>query len=621
MLIQGNQITKGFGGRILLENLDIHVTAEQKIALIGQNGTGKTTLLNILMGLDNDFGGSLQMSKQCRIGYLSQGVNLSKDHTLFEECLSHYSDLLKIENQISEIEILMSQRPDDLSIQEKYGSLRHEFEEKDGYNIENKVKQILTGLGFPEKDWHRSIGTMSGGEQRRGFFAKLLLGDYNLLILDEPTNHLDIFSIKWLEGFLREYKGALLMVSHDQTFINGIVTETYELIDKKIEKYAGNYNYYLIEKQRRYEAQLKAYELQQEEIKRTEDFINRNIAGQKTKQAQSRRKSLEKMDVIQRPKKTLEIRFQIPPPISSHNNFLKIKSLSKSHGDKVILNNLSFNLEKGNKLALVGRNGSGKTTLIKEILNTNSDDSHIQKNNQILLSYFSQGSTEMDNEDTVFDFIHNENTKFTHQQIRDQLAIFQFRGDDIDKKIGMLSGGEKTRLAILKTIIKPTDLLILDEPTNHLDLSMRNILATALRNYSGTILVVSHDRHFLDEFIDRVFLLVDAKGYFWTGNYTENEDKIVEVVKGIRRDDKLQSNTDNQSSQKKKNVNMFKVQKIEKQISLLEDKIQSLTTQMHDESVYSNFEELKKVEEQLSHSKHQLEDFYNQWEDLHSASE
>ncbi len=615
MVTDVKSLTKWYGGHKLFSDFNFTIQPDNKIGLIGNNGVGKTSLLNILCNIDSDYDGTMTKSSKCRIGYLTQGVSLPPDHTLYDECLSHFSELLKVKDQLKHLEHEISNDPENVTVQDKYGQLLHDFEDQGGYDIENKVEQVLTGLGFAKDQWQRTVSTLSGGEQRRGLLAKLLLSQANLLILDEPTNHLDIFSIKWLETFLRDFKGALLMVSHDRHFINQIVGKIYEMERGKLHEYAGHYDYYIEEKERRYEAQLKAYNLQKQTIEKEEEFIARNIAGQKTKQAQGRRKALNKIERVERPRKATNIRIRFAQSHSHHHHIMELKNFSMAYDETSLIDSLSIKIERGQKIGLIGRNGCGKSTLIKSMLNPNGHKG-VHGNDQIKTTYFSQGSQDLNGSLTLFDTISEKDPKLTNQEIRDYLAWFQFRGDDIEKRVDQVSGGERTRIALLTKVLDSSDFLILDEPTNHLDIQTRNALAQSLKEYSGTILVVSHDRSFLDHFVDHVYLMAHGKGYLFEGNYTDNEMKLAQTLKDPVTSSKP-SMVESSPPAKKKNVNTYKIQQLEKEITQLEDKQRKLNEKILKEGTYTDYKEHQKIESDLKELETHLEKRYKEWEALH----
>ncbi len=609
MIARINNLTKSYANKEVFYNISFSIMKNKKIGLLGNNGVGKTSLMNCISGMDKEFNGSIEFKSGSSIAYLHQSLYLNPDRTLAEECLLHFDPVIDLRNKVKDIELNIHK---DSSLHKTYGDMLHLIEAEDGYNIENKVEKVLSGLGFSKDQMNQKISTMSGGEQRRGLLGKILLSEANLLLLDEPTNHLDIFAIKWLESFLKGYKGAILMVSHDVNLLDGLVDEIIEIENNGICSYGGNYQFYLKEKIKNSESLKKAYDLQQKQIKKENDFIRINIAGQKTKQAQSRRKKLDKIDRITYINKQKEWSFHFSNDVMHHRNILELNNLSKNYGNKTIFNNLSLKVEKGDRIGLIGQNGCGKTSLINTILDGNNKA--VKLNTNIRIAYFSQGGLNLNMDLSVLDNI--QNSKITETEARSYLGLFQFSGDNVFKPVNVLSGGEKTRLAILKIILMPCDLLILDEPTNHLDIVTRGILSRALKDYKGTILAVSHDRGFIDHFANRIVLIASQKAYSFYGRYSENEKEILKLIREPLNNNKAYPKEETKT--KKKNINIYKIDRIEKIIDELEQKKNKLTSLLTDPSIYSNYLKLTEIQKELDEINTLLKNRYSEWEKLHN---
>src|SRR5271156_6816072 len=532
-MIQLSGAGKRFGHKLLFENTDWLITPHDRVGLVGANGTGKSTLMKVLAGLDSFDYGSLIVAKGTTAGYLPQdGLSLS-GRTVFAECMTVFTGLHAIERELETLTHKISEldhtSPEYAEVADRYHSLEHEFRTRDGYSIEAEVGRILMGLGFRKEDWERQTEEFSGGWQMRLALAKLLLQKPNLLLLDEPTNHLDLEARNWLESYLGNYPFGYVLISHDRYFLDITVNRTVELWNKRAYFYSGNYDKYLVQKAER-KAQLEAaYKNQRERIEQLEAFINRFRAqATKAKQVQSRVKELEKIERSQIPDEEATIHFSIPQPPASGRTVIDVQNLTKVYpspngGEKLILDNLNFNIERGDRIALVGANGAGKSTLIRLLSRQEEPTSgQIKLGHNALVDFFAQDQYKvLDPNAGMLDDISGASPKVPVVELRSLLGCFMFSGDDVFKKLGVLSGGERNRYAMAKMLVSPSNMLLLDEPTNHLDLRAKDVLLDAIRNFSGTVLFVSHDRYFIDGLATRVFEVEAGRVHIYPGNYED----------------------------------------------------------------------------------------------------
>ena len=527
-MIQLNSAGKRYGHKLLFEGADLLITAQDRVGLVGANGTGKSTLLKILGGFESLDYGTLSVAKGISFGYLPQdGLNLS-GRTVFAECVSVFEHLRDVER---ELEHLMSRiaEVDHTSaeyeqIANRYHSLEHEFRVHDGYSIEAQVGTVLAGLGFRPEDWHRQTEEFSGGWQMRIALAKLLLQKPNLLLLDEPTNHLDLESRNWLEEYLSEYPFAFVLISHDRYFLDVTVNRILEIWNKKIWVYPGNYEKYLAQKTQRQEQLEAAYRNQRERIEQLEVFINRfRYQATKAKQVQSRIKELEKMERIELPEEEKTIHFTFPQPKPSGRVVAEFAGVAKSYGPKEVFRDVNFLVEKGDRIALVGVNGAGKSTLIKLLAGIEPLSAGEYKlGHNVQFDYFAQDQYKaLDQEARILDDLGRASPSSRETDLRNLLGCFLFSGDDVFKRIGVLSGGERNRYALLRMLLHPANFLLLDEPTNHLDMRAKDVLLDALSRYTGTVVFVSHDRYFIDKLATRVFEIGGGRVEVYPGNYED----------------------------------------------------------------------------------------------------
>ncbi len=535
-MIQLSGAGKRFGHKLLFENTDWLITPHDRVGLVGANGTGKSTLMKVLAGLDTFDYGSLIVAKGTTAGYLPQdGLSLS-GRTVFAECMTVFSDLHDMEreletltHQISELDHESAEYAD---VADRYHSLEHEFRTRDGYSIEAEVGRVLQGLGFRKEDWERQTDEFSGGWQMRLALAKLLLQKPNLLLLDEPTNHLDLEARNWLEEYLHDYPHALVLISHDRYFLDVVVNKIAEIWNKRFWFYTGNYDKFLAQKTQRNEQLQAAYKNQRDRIEQLEVFINRfRYQATKAKQVQSRIKELEKIERIEVPPEEKTIHFSFPQPKPSGRIVAEFVGVAKSYsakadsdtGEKEVFRDVNFLIERGDRISLVGVNGAGKSTLIKLLAGTEKTTRGEYKlGHNVEADYFAQDQyKELDADARMIDDLGNASPGSTQTELRSLLGCFLFSEDDVFKKIGVLSGGERGRYALLRLLLHPANFLLLDEPTNHLDMRAKDVLLDALMKYSGTVVFVSHDRYFIDKLATRVFEIGDGKVEVYPGNYED----------------------------------------------------------------------------------------------------
>jgi ATP-binding cassette subfamily F protein 3 len=519
---------KRFGHKLLFEGLDWLITPKERAGLVGGNGTGKSTLLKVIGGLESLDYGSISAMKGIRLGYLPQdGLNVS-GRTVFNECMSVFEDLKDLERELEDLTGRMSEldpaSDEYRAVGERFQRVSHEFQARDGYAIEAQVGAVLTGLGFRKEDWLRHTEEFSGGWQMRIALAKLLLEKPNVLLLDEPTNHLDIEARDWLEDYLKRYEYAYVLISHDRYFLDVTVNKTVEIWNKQVHFYSGNYEKYRQQKAERLAQLEAAYKNQQEKIQQLEAFIDRfRYQATKAKQVQSRIKELERIERIELPPEEKTIHFTFPQPKPSGRVVAEFKNVAKSYGAKQVFANVSFTVERGDRIALVGVNGAGKSTLIKLLAGIEPlTTGQYTLGHNVDVDYFAQDQyKELETEARVFDDLRGAAPRSTETELRSLLGCFLFSADDVFKRIGVLSGGERNRYALARMLLQPSNFLLLDEPTNHLDMRAKDVLLESLQEYSGTVIFVSHDRYFLEQLANRVFEVGNGEVQVFPGNYAD----------------------------------------------------------------------------------------------------
>jgi ATP-binding cassette, subfamily F, member 3 len=529
-LISLNNIGLSFGARTLFDNVSFRIAGKDRIAFVGSNGAGKTTLLKIIAGLQQQDSGVVAVSKHTTVGYLPQEVTLFEGKTLYDEVYSAADDLNKIQDELAETEselknIQDTNSDDYLDLLNEYSELQERFLLLDGFRLKSKIEKILIGLGFEVNDFERFTDEFSGGWQMRITLAKLLLKNPSILLLDEPTNHLDFESLLWVENYLQNYNGAVILVSHDKNFLDNITKKTYEISLGKVTGYSGNFSFYIVEKEKRLEMLESQFENQQKYLKQQERFIERfRYKATKARAVQSRIKLIEKMDFIEMEDEETTVHFHFPPATHSGKITIEMDGIKKSYdGKNIVLDHLNLIISRGEKIALVGNNGAGKSTLTRIIAGIEPiDNGKIKYGHLVDLKFFAQNQAEeLSSDKTVLEVMEETTSSVTAKDLRSILGSFLFKGDDVFKKVKVLSGGEKSRLALAKMLIEPSNFLILDEPTNHLDMKSKEVLKNALKQYKGSVIAVSHDREFIDGFVSKIIEVKNKNIKTFFGNSFE----------------------------------------------------------------------------------------------------
>ncbi len=635
MILSCNNLKKSYGTDVVLEDVSFIINEKDRAAIVGVNGAGKSTLFKIITSEISCDGGTLTIPKDIKIGYFSQELQIDSNKTIYNELLTVFENIISIETEMSDIEAKMSVSDEaELDIlMKKYSSLSSELEKNNGYEYKSRIRGIIKGLGFTPAEADFPINHLSGGQKTRVALGKLLLSSPDILLLDEPTNHLDIESICWLEDFLRNYKKSVLIISHDRYFIDRTTSKIIEIENKKSTVYNGSYSFYAQQKAINRQIELNHYIAQQKEIKRQEDVIKklRSFNREKSiRRAESREKALNKMEVLDKPQNLPDkIKIALKPKIESGYDVLSIENLKKDFDDKNLFENISFEIKRGEKVALIGPNGIGKTTLIKIILDKiEATDGKIKTGANINIGYYDQEHQGITNDKTIFNEISDSFPKLTNYEIRNTLAAFVFTGDDVFKTISSLSGGEKGRVALAKIMLSNANFLILDEPTNHLDINSKEILEEALRNYEGTCLYISHDRYFINNTACKIIELSSDKATVYNGNYDYYIEKKSEIKNNtdIKTPDfeTAQSHSAKIDWQKQKEEISLKrkkenqIKKLEKEIEKTEEKISQLDSLSAKEEIYTNAQKSKEIYEEKSYLEEKLLEIYSEWEKLTS---
>lgn len=635
IVLSCNNISKSYIVDKILDDITFAINDGEKIGIVGLNGSGKSTLFNILTGEIPKDSGDIYIQKDLKIGYLKQNIQYSSKKNIFDECMEVFSPLIEMEKNLRKLEEEISTEgkkgeTENLNkFMEEYANLSEEFVNRNGYGFKSEIKGILKGLGFNDEDMEKEINKLSGGQKARLSLAKLLLEKPDLLLLDEPTNHLDIEAISWLEKFLKEYKGAALIISHDRYFLDNVVTKIFHLENLTLKIYNGNYTEFMKKRKKEMELLTKSYENQQKEIQRQEEIIRRfmSYGSQRyIKQAQSRQKMLDKIKKIDKPfseNKKAKIRFE--PKVESGREVLRVEGLEKSFDDLQLFTDVDFSIYRGEKVGLIGPNGIGKTTLFKIILGkiaqTKGD---IILGHHVNIGYFDQEQTELNLDKTVIDEIWDENSSLDYYQIRTILSQFLFFGDNIFKEIKDLSGGERGRLSLLKLMMSNSNFLLMDEPTNHLDIDSKEVLEDSLLNYDGTLLVISHDRYFLNKVANKILELSKDGIAEYLGNYEYYVEKKNEVIFEEEEESKtktqirLEKKKEKEKREKEKEKKV-EIQNAEKLISELEEKIHKIDALMCNPDFYEDPEKIKELAMERENTKKDLDKLYEKWINLTEA--
>lgn len=618
----------------IIKNASFHIEEREKAAIVGINGAGKTTLLRIIMGEYQADSGEVIIAKDRTIGYLAQHQKLSGDNTIYDELLSVKKDIIELEQKIRRLELEMhSKEGVELeTVMEAYSKSTHQFELQNGYAYKSEVVGVLKGLGFDESDFEKKMNTLSGGQKTRVALGRLLLSKPDIIMLDEPTNHLDMNSIAWLENYLVNYDGSVIIVAHDRYFLDKVVTKVIEVERGIVSVFSGNYSDYAAKKKQLMDAKLKEYYNQQRDIKHQEEVIAKlkSFNREKSiKRAESREKLLDKIEVIDKPITEQEtMHFKLEPAKESGNDVLSVEGLSKAFGGNRLFDNVSFEIKKGEKVALIGNNGTGKTTILKIINHIiDADAGKVKLGANVEIGYYDQEHNVLHMDKTAFDEIGDAYPDMTNTQIRNMLACFLFTGDDVFKKISDLSGGERGRVSLAKLMLSNANFLILDEPTNHLDIMSKEILESALNRYTGTVLYVSHDRYFINKTASRIMELSANTVTNYIGNYDYYlEKRDILAPKEVKQvsSEKNTAVKDDWKAQKEEQAKLRKRQndiaKIEKSIEQLEKDNSELDEQLALPEVYSDVKQLMKLNEKKQEIEKKLEKLYEDWETL-SADE
>ncbi len=637
MILACHGISKSFEEKVIVNNGSFHIEDHEKVALVGPNGAGKSTILKMIVGELPTDSGNVILTKGKTLGYLAQHQNMDSSNSIYDEVKSAKAHLIAMEEQLRKIELeLKDLSGSELSSRmETYNRLTAAFERENGYAYESEITGVLKGLGFQEDEFSRPVSTLSGGQKTRVSLGKLLLTRPDILLLDEPTNHLDLNSITWLETYLLNYTGAVLIVSHDRYFLNRIVTKVIEVEAGQVMTYLGNYSDFSYKKKQLREARLKEYLNQQQEIKHQEAVIEklRSFNREKSiKRAESREKMLNKIERIEKPQEiNTDIHLTLTPSIVSGNDVLSIEHLSKAFPPQQLFSDVSFEIKRGEHVAIIGDNGTGKTTLLK-ILNglVDADQGSFTLGTNVHIGYYDQEHHVLHMEKTIFDEISDDYPSLTNTEIRNMLAAFLFTGDDVFKLIGDLSGGERGRVSLAKLMLSEANFLILDEPTNHLDIASKEILEHALNDYTGTLLYVSHDRYFINQTATRILDLVNQKFVNYIGNYDYYLEKKEELTAAYTSEANSSDSSspastpsenklswqEQKEAQAKERKRQNELRKTEERITALEERDSEIDQLMMEEEIFTNSVKCQELAQEKAAIAEELETLYEKWEEL-----
>ena len=630
ILLQANQIARYFGADTLFENIHLEVASKARIGLVGRNGAGKSTLLKIIANIEAPDVGQVIKNKQATLGYLAQDTGLDSTETIWNEMLKAFDKVRQMEARMRDVEVAIGETPESdsryTSLLKEYDQLQHDFNEQNGYGYENEIRSVLHGFKFDESFYDKEISTLSGGQKTRLALARMLLVKPDILILDEPTNHLDIETLAWLEDYLQGYSGALLIVSHDRYFLDRVVNEIYEISRHKIRHYTGNYSRYLDLKAAQLASDWKAYEKQQVEIEKLEDFVARNLVrASTTKRAQSRRKTLEKMDRLDRPDgKEKSAKFMFDIDKVSGNVVLQVEEAAIGY-EETLSEPIDLDIRREDAIALVGPNGIGKSTLLKSLIGQIpfiKGTPHFGTN--VTVGYYDQGQADLHGNKTILAELWDEHPTTSEKDIRNVLGGFLFSGEDVEKTIPLLSGGEKARVALAKLSMNKENFLILDEPTNHLDIDNKEVLENALIDYQGTLLFVSHDRYFINRIANKVIELSPEGSKLYLGDYDyylekkKEEEEIAELQAKEAAPVEAPKKKFYQDKEQQKLIRSLrrKIEAIEETLSTLDEEIAELEIQMSQPDILNDHVQLLELTNDLEAKKAEQEEQLSSWEEL-----
>ncbi len=632
IVLAGKNIKKSYGVETIIENINFTVQDNDKIGVVGVNGAGKSTLFKIITGVLEKDEGDIFLSKNIRIGYMSQYFDFESENTILDEILTVFSHLTSMEKEMRELELRISNsNSSDPALEQllkSYSNLQEQYKQHKGFEYQSLVRGVLKGLGFDNDEFDKKVNILSGGQKTRVALGKILLNEFDILLLDEPTNYLDIQSVEWLEGFIRGLKSAVVIVSHDRYFLDMITNRTFEIENKTLTEYNGNYSKYIDLKKEKMEELMKDFAIQQKEVERQKAIITRfrQYNREKSiKQAESREKALEKMELMDKPVSPPKgVKFSFDPQVKSGNDVLYVTEVSKSF-DKQIFNNATFEIKRGEKVALLGPNGIGKTTLLKIIMGiVSSDSGSIRLGTNVNIGYYDQEQENLNYDRIVIDEIWDEYPRMNQTDLRTKLAAFLFQGEDVFKEIFKLSGGEKSRISLLKLMLSKSNLLLMDEPTNHLDILSKQVLEDALSNYSGTVLFISHDRYFINKVADKVVDL-DSKGCItYKGDYSyylskkpayqaETEDKYGTEDQSSEQKNDWMKQKEDKSNQKKQQK---RLETVEKEIEKIEIRIQEISGLLEKPEVFTDHVKCQVLHDEDEQLKLELDELYIEWGEL-----
>lgn len=631
IIAQAQNLEQHFGANTIFSGITFSIPDNARIGLVGPNGAGKTTLLKIMTGQQEPTSGAFTINKGIDVGYIAQENDLDESKTIWDEMLTVFSDLIEKNKKIMQMQQEIADHPEDEELLKRYDQLAYDFEQQGGFTYQAEIKSILNGFKFTEDTWNKVIGTLSGGEKTRLAFVKLLLQKPPLLLLDEPTNYLDLDTLDWLEAFLKNYKGAIVTVSHDQYFLDHLANEIFELNFGKLTTFKGNYTQYTKERELMNTQQEAAYEKQQEQIKKEEEFIQKNLVrASTTKRAQSRRKRLEKMERIKPPKHKSKVKIHFKSERPSGKEVLVLKDLDIGYPDKTMVSDINFQVNKNDRVAIIGPNGIGKSTLLKTLMKQIKPKAgSIKYGASLDIGYYDQELQGLDPSKTVLDTIWDRHKTMPERDVRSILASFLFTAEDIDKTVSQLSGGQKARLTLTVLSLEKDNFLLMDEPTNHLDIEAKEVLEQALDNYDGTLLFVSHDRYFINELANKIVSVRDGHAKIYEGNYSYYLDEKAKQQAAASQVDNESENTATPAANPNKGKLSYQEQKArdsqkrkleraikdaEKQIEELENQEKEIQTEMANPDIAASFEKLGPLQEQLSAVQEKLDQANEDWE-------